>query len=308
VKRLAELIIFVVCAVWLSACTGQGVYSTKLVLDGELVIREGTVESSDIILFDGQVIVEPGAEVMGDVVQLLGTLNIEGQVRGDVHQLSGDLIFGDQGRILGNLNLIGAPQQDGFDLPVGGEIIQRAPEVPFTRQWLYQTTERRLTWDLTETALLTLLAMLVGRSAPRFAGNITASLGEYPLVSGAMGILVLVVGLALVVQMIFTLLLIPLSILGVLLFLVSIGLGWTGFGGLIGKWISKRLEVEWPAWLVSGMGTLLFGSTLNFLEWLPGPWSALSFITAIMGLGAVFLTRFGHRRFVAASLDQGLDA
>jgi hypothetical protein len=179
--------------------------------------------------------------------------------------------------------------------------------VPFTRQWLYRTTERRLRWDLTETVLLTLLAMLVGRSAPRITGNISASLGDYPLVSGAMGILVLVVGLALVVQMIFTLLLIPLSILGVFLFLLAIGVGWIGFGTLVGEWLVNRLKMEWPDWLASGLGTLLFMLGLNLLEWLPGPGSVVSFFTAIIGLGAVFLTRFGLRRFVSASETTGVE-
>ncbi len=101
--------------------------------------------------------------------------------------------------------------------------------------------------------------------------------------------------------MIFTVLLIPVSFLGLFLLFVSIGLGWIGFGLTAGLWLTRRFNLGWSTSLTAAAGTLVFMLVINLFGLIPGISDLLTFVTALIGVGAVFLTRFGAREFIPAS-------
>jgi hypothetical protein len=116
----------------------------------------------------------------------------------------------------------------------------------------------------------------------------------------AMGLLSGVVGLVLLVFMAFTIILIPVTLLGLLVLFTAVAYGWIGFG-LITWRILKRL-LKWELRLPAGafLGTLLFSIFIYLARFIPlvGDWPGLLAIT--IGLGAVLLTRFGLQTFVPA--------
>lgn len=118
-----------------------------------------------------------------------------------------------------------------------------------------------------------------------------------------MGLLAGMIGICLIVQMILTVLPIPLSLLGALLLMLSVGFGWIGFGVLAGQWLARRFRITWPSALIAGVGTLAFMATINVASLLPILGDSPSVASAVIGLGAVFQTRFGLRKIQPAPVD-----
>jgi hypothetical protein len=235
------------------------------------------------------------------VVQVLGSFTLGGTVDGDIIQFSGDLDIGPGAGVSGNLQTSGGQLRGPAEQAVAGQVTANPVRVPFGAEWLRQSLGRQLGWGFGETLLLTLLAWVLARAIPRPLERIAGAATRHTLVSAAMGLLAGVVGLALIVQMVFTVLLIPVSLLGLMLLFISIGFGWIGFGVVSGGWLAERLNADWSFPLKAAIGTFVFMLALNLIGLIPGISDLLSFISAVIGLGAVFLTRFGGREFIPAS-------
>ncbi|MBN1668343.1 MAG: polymer-forming cytoskeletal protein [Anaerolineales bacterium] len=296
--KLGRLILLVVLLLTLTACESGGIYTGKLVAGGALLVPPGADESMSVLLLDGSVTVSEGAVLHGDLYQVLGETRIDGTVDGNVVHLSGYLALGPRARITGDLQTGGGRISGQLEEVVAGEINRSAVEVPFSPEWLAVSLGRQASWMLAQTVLITLLALLLATIRPRQLGHIRAAVKQHWLVALAMGALVGLVGLSLLVQMVFTILLIPVSLLGLILLGLAIGVGWAAFGLQLGEWLAGRLRLHWALPLRAAAGTVVFMLGVNLLSFLPAFGGLLSFSTALIGLGAVFLTRFGARRFV----------
>jgi hypothetical protein len=255
-------------------------------------------------LLDGSVQVAEGGTVVGNIYQLLGRLDIDGQVIGDVVHLGGEITVGQQGRIDGDLRLSSDSASAGADQAVTGQVTRDEPAMAFGLAWLQQNAQRQAGWAIGETLILAALALLLGVLYPAGLRRIGRALARDTLVCLAMGLLVAMVGLALIVQMAFTILLIPVSMVGLLLLVLAVGLGWIALGAAIGERLAQRLdsrvgraESRWFAAASAGLGTLLLMAALNLLALLPAIGDLLAMASAVVGLGAVFLTRFGLQTF-----------
>jgi cytoskeletal protein CcmA (bactofilin family) len=303
-KRLSGLVLCLLVVIVLSGCAEEGVVSGKLVSGGTLTVAPGQEERSHILLLDGTVQVAEGGTVVGNIYQLLGTLAIDGQVIGDVVHLGGEIALGPAARIDGDLRLSSDSASDGADQAVTGQVTRDEPAMTFGLAWLQQNAQRQAGWAVGETVILATLAALLGALYAAGLGRIGRALARDTLVCLAMGLLVALVGLALIVQMAFTIVLIPVSMIGLLLLVLAVGLGWIALGAAIGGWLAQRLnltggreESRWFSAASAGLGTLLLMAALNLLALLPAIGDLLAMASAVAGLGAVFLTRFGLQTF-----------
>ena len=80
----------------------------------------------------------------------------------------------------------------------------------------------------------------------------------------------------------------------------AVAFGWLGFGSLLGTGLSRRLRIKLHPSLSAGLGTGLFILIVNFASVLPYIGGLLAMTSVLIGLGAVFLTRFGLRHFMHA--------
>jgi drug/metabolite transporter (DMT)-like permease len=115
---------------------------------------------------------------------------------------------------------------------------------------------------------------------------------RHPLVSGTVGFLASVTLLSLFVFMGFTLVLIPVSLLGFVgLFLVSL-YAYVSVGYLLGQ----RLPTEDPG-TATAAGAVLFLVASRLLGLVPVVGDSLSIAVLVVAMGAVFVTYFGLREF-----------
>ncbi len=297
-RKHCLLIIFL--TLLLGGCGEDGIFSAKLVLGGDLLIPSGQVERSDIFLADGSVTIEPGGQVDGDIYQFLGLLVVGGVVDGNISQYNGELRLGSAARINGDLLLGGGVFSGDSGTSVQGQVLHSEIAAPSPRDWIEAFSRRRLGWAVGESLLLACLGALGSWIFPRPLSRLGDAIWRNTLTSAAMGLLVGLVGVSLLVQMAFTILLIPVSMLGLLAGAAAVIFGWLGFGSLLGAGLSRRLRIKLHPSLSAGLGTGLFMLLVNFASVLPYLGGLLALTSVLIGLGAVFLTRFGLRRFVHA--------
>jgi cytoskeletal protein CcmA (bactofilin family) len=294
-------------AAWLSGCEQAGVYSAKLVLDGDLVIPAGQQESALVAIGTGSLTVKGGGTLVGDIYQIGGTVWIDGIVEGDISALSGDLRIGPTAEIFGDVLLGGSNATVDPSAYIRGELLESASQLPDQGQRNF-ITDASPGWRLGQAVFLVLLAAALGRGLSAPLKRVAIALFEHWLPSLALGILIFLVGLSLIVQMMFTVILFPVSMLGLALLGIAVLFGWVAAGVAIGKLLARRLSrlSSLPLQAAAGMVVLLL--VQGVLAVLPGFGAGILIIPlSIASLGAVGLTRFGLVRFIPADQRQDPD-
>lgn len=145
--------------------------------------------------------------------------------------------------------------------------------------------------------LQALIAAALVRFLPRPMRRITHAIAHNTLVSGAVGVFASLIGLILMVQMAFTVVLIPMSLLLGLLILVAVSMSSVLYGAAIGLPLRNRwrpaLKDHWAA----AAGTAIFTLGMALLQLIPYIGTALQLLLIACALGALLLTRLGSREF-----------
>jgi hypothetical protein len=261
---------------------GGDVQTAELILTGE---HDATSHRGALIVADAQVTVPADGTVPGPIHVLGGETRIHGTVRGDVTHIAGTLVVDDGARITGTLQQIGGTLVVSPDADVarrtGVEII---PEDPHP--------VRRLLPAVLVTALLVLVAARRARRNPRSLAHLRGALEHHPVVSVTVGALVALTFLSLFVFMAFTLILLPVSLLGLAAGLVAIAYGVVALGALV----AQRLPIERPG-PAAAEGVALVMAALQLLGAIPILGSVAVGGLLLAGLGGVVLTYFGLQEF-----------
>ncbi|MFC3959167.1 bactofilin family protein [Halovivax cerinus] len=288
---------------------------------GHVVVR-GTV-TGDVSAMAGNVRIAEGGSVEGDLQAFAGNVEIAGTVGGDVSAAGGNLLIADSGsigedleagagtatidgEIGGNADIgadtitLGANASIGGDLSysgdlqgnqdaVAGSISEDAsvgPDVGPTlgplASWLFA---------LYALVLNLLLGAILLALFPRFSRHVADRVSTAPLRSGLVGLAVLIVVPILLVAIAITVVGIPITILGLFVFAlvcwIAVVYGWFA----IAAWALSALGVE-SAWLALVVG--LVGGAL--LSQLPIVGGLVTFLVLLLGLGALSMGLYRHRR------------
>lgn len=298
-NRKFGIFVMIVLGMILSGCSSEGIYTLKVVGSGKLTIPSGSSLTADVIVLEGEVEIEEGAVLEGSLYQLLGKAVIDGRLKGDLTQWSGDLRMGPEAVITGNLSLSGETFQQAEGAVIEGEVLRSEVEVA-PREWFTGTLPQQLLWSGVQVLLISGAAWLAGGVFPVGVARVRSALQEHSLVSLSMGILVGLVGITLLVQMAFTILLIPVTFLGLFLLGAAVVFGWIALGEILGEKAAALINRRWSAQQERIFGTALLQVLLMLLNLVPLLGGPLALGVSVVSLGAVFLTRFGSRQFVPA--------
>jgi hypothetical protein len=285
----------------LTACGTNGFYSTAVVTEGIHEIPRGETVDGLLLVLDGRVHVQEGATVAGAIYLLDGVLTLDGSAAGDVAQFGGELIVGDGASIAGDLRQAGGEFSLDPGAIVQGRLLRGSDlNLELRPEQAEESLATRLGWTLIQTLALALLAAWLARIAPRPLGRVADAVSEHPLVSLALGILVGIVAPSLLVVMAFTILLIPVTVVGMILGGAVVAYGLIAWGFVLARLIVRR----WPALslpLAAFLGTALFMILIEAITVVPLVGGLIPLLLAVTGVGAVLLTRFGRQRFVPAT-------
>ncbi len=284
----------------LTGCGTSGLYQITLITDGDHQLT-GTYPG-DLLMLGGQAVLLPDATLQGSIHLVSGQLDVQGKVYGDVTLLGGDLTLGSSARLGGNLNLGG-----GAFHPMPGSIVEGRihtgsgiplPDLPEHGSSPLSVTLLR---NLLNALLLGLAAAFLTRYFPRGVVRVGEAAIRHMLVSGSVGLLVGTIGISLLVTMAYTILLIPVSLLGLFSLGLAVVFGWIGLGVSAGRLIGRVLNRAFSPTISAFIGTLVLVLVLEWLTSIPLIGGLLGIVVAAIGLGAVSLTRFGLQKFVPAS-------
>lgn len=291
----------------LPACAEEepGRLGGTLIVEGEHTIAPGERLSGALLLTQGSLLIEEEGVLDGPLYMLAGELEVQGQIAGDLNQLGGDVMVGPDATVEGDLNHGGGELSLAPEATVTGAVVEGTGGIalPGLEEVERSPLEEALRF-LLEPLLLALLAALLARFLPGPVSRVADAAVQQPLVAGAFGLLVLIVIPALLVMIAFTMILLPLSLLGLLIGFFVVGYGWAAIGGHLGRlvgrglkrlgWREESFSLPWATFV----GTLLWMYLLQVLEWIPIVGFAFFVLALAVGVGAVLLTRFGWQRYV----------
>jgi hypothetical protein len=314
-NRFAKFIVlFFVMAALLLALPGPvfaqspGGNDSPVIFGSDYVLSSGQV-IKDLVVFGGNATLEQDSSVTGDVVIFGGNLVVAGQVKGDVTAFGGDITVADNATVDGNLNTLGGAAQispkatiKGNRLTGVGALPLRLPTQIYTPGlWVDFGPGAGYLSAVFGALILALIAVLIALFLPTPTNRIAQTIGTQPIISGAVGLLTLVVTPALFLVLAITVILIPLGLLGLLVFGIALLFGWVAIGLELGKRLTGLFHSQWAIPISAGVGTLVLSLIANLALVLTSSsfWTLcflgipLAAILMMIGLGAVVTSKFG---------------
>jgi hypothetical protein len=282
-----ELALSLVLAVLLIAAFGGEPGTMQVVADGSHEFESGP---DALVVAGGTATVPANASVDGSVYAVGGTLAVNGTVEGDVVQVGANVSVGSGGTVTGVLRVLAGDPAVAEGATVGR--LDRLEPITAERSPVGAVAARLLQW-----LAVAALAAGVARRRPDLLDTVAAAATDHPVVSGVVGALTGTTALALVVFMALTLVLIPVSLLGVLGGVASVAYAYAAFGHLIGR----RLPVGRPD-LAAAAGSVLVMVALDLLGRVPLLGGTLQLALTAVGVGAVLVTYLGFSRFEPVEL------
>jgi hypothetical protein len=263
----------------------------------------------DLVVFGGNAKLDDGSVVTGDVVVFGGNVTVSGMVKGDVTAFGGDVRVTATAAVFGDLNTIGGSSQIDSGAAVYGNRVTGVSGLPFglparlssPGAWLDLGPGAGILSAVFSALILALLAMLVTVFLPVPTNRVAQTIGTQPVITGAIGLLTLVVTPALTLVLVITIILIPLGIIGLLVFAIAFLYGWIALGLELGKRLAVLLHTQWAIPVSAGVGTLMLSLSLNLALVFTAGWFwmlccvglPIAVILGMVGLGGVVTSRFG---------------
>jgi hypothetical protein len=282
-----ELIPLLIVVLLMVSAGGVDVETIEIVIEGD---HELTEHRGALIVGDATVTIPADESIPGPVYVIGGEFQVQGTVEGDVTQLSGSLVVEDGGMIDGELQHIG-----GIEEFADGAVITERSTVEFV------PADPNPVAAYTPVILTTLVLALVGawlsRTRQILLDTVGSAAREHPVISLTVGALLAVTFLAVFVFMAFTLVLLPVSILGLLVGMLTIAYGIIALGYLVGQQLdTPRVE------LATALGVIAIMAFLQVIGVVPILGDLIAAGLLLIGLGAVVLTYFGLQEFEPVTL------
>ncbi|WP_254545554.1 bactofilin family protein [Halomarina pelagica] len=317
-RRTAAVLLALV--VLLAGLPGLAAAETRT--GGSVVVAEGEVVRGDLDVFAGSAVVR--GTVTGDVNAFAGSVLIDGEVGGDVNAFAGTVDLGPNAVVGGNLDAAGGEVtvagRVAGDATVGAETIRLTEGAVIGGNLEYDGTLERaegasVGGTVTQTdepnvdagpvdprafgtagavyaffASLLLGAVLL-LVLPGISDRVAATAVAEPLRSGGTGLLALIAVPVVLVLFAVTVVGIPITILGALLFAFAVWIGSVYGRVAVGAWLLRYADVEnrWAALLV---GFVVVG----LLTLVPVLGGIVRAVVALLGLGALALVAYAAYR------------
>jgi hypothetical protein len=305
ITKLALLLILLAALAFPTAALAAGVQPTppgdKVVLGDTYNLTAGQTLDGNLAVFGGTVTIDKGATVNGDVFQAGGTMTIDGTVNGKLSALGGSVFLNQHAVVTGDVSTVGGTLHRDEGAKIQGQIINgtqgpltfNTPQPYLVRPFVNFQPLADALWFFFRTIALAALAMLLGLFLPNPLGRVGQAVVRQPVITGGMGLLTGIIAPILLVLLAITIILIPVSLVGILIVALAVLFGWIGIGLEIGNRIAEAFKTTWQPAIAAGIGTFLLSLVVNGIGYFPCVGWIAPTLVGLLGLGAVLLTRFG---------------
>ncbi|HLG78646.1 MAG TPA: polymer-forming cytoskeletal protein [Ktedonobacteraceae bacterium] len=268
----------------LPECTNS---TRKLAFGSAVVINSGETQCGNITSLGGDVVIH--GEVRGDVASFGGDVIIDGQVDGNVNLYGGNLTLQNGTNVNGDIHLCGGRWIEDKNSQLHGNVVDCTTGVgelvvsDVGASFRFWST---LTWMA--------LSLFITYLLPEHVMLVRTTVKNKTRRSLMLGILSILLAPALLVVLFALIIPIPLAILTLVGLVAAWALGIAAIGWQLGDYIMRKAALQPHTRLVQvavGSAILALAGTLPYIGW------AITLGTGLLGLGAVFLSRFGTRLY-----------
>ncbi|GCE19438.1 bactofilin family protein [Dictyobacter kobayashii] len=256
--------------------------------------------------FRSAVVVGKGEVVCGDLTSFWGNVAIHGEVKGDVLVIGGNVVI--DGGVDGNVTLYGGNLNSSPGAHVDGDIHvcggQRSKEADLLLHGSYfgcptgvvdmLGSDAGIQFRFWYIVTWVLLGMLLTTLLPEHVMMVRTTIKNKSRRSLALGLLSVLLAPTIFTVLLALIIPIPLAILVAVGLFAAWALGTVAIGWIIGDWIVQRILPHYDTRLVQigvGMAVLALFGSLPYIGWF------VNIGVGILGVGAVFLSRFGTRLY-----------
>ena len=254
---------------------------------GTVVVDNSEVICSDLTSFGSRVVIRGG--VQGNVVSFGGDVVIAGAVNGNISVYGGSIALQNSARVNGDIHLCGGQPNLDKVAQLHGSVLDctsSVVEYVFSNEGPNVRFVSILTWILLGILLTSLLPEHVMLVRTTVQNRMRRSL-VLGLLSTLLAPAVITVLLALIIAL-------PLALLVAVGIIAAWALGTVAVGWLVGDYIVRRVAPQHntrPVQVVVGLTVLVLAESLPYIGLF------ISIGAGLVGLGAVFLSRFGTRLY-----------
>ncbi|GKZ15270.1 hypothetical protein [Haladaptatus sp. T7] len=259
-----------------------GVDTVTTVFDGT---QDVPGDAGAVVVADGTVTIPNNTRTTTSLYVIGGTARIEGTLDGRLVQLAGNVTVWSSGTVTDQYQVFGGDREIATDAAVDPDVVAE----PVMQE---RSPIESLTIFLLQAVMLGVVSFVVGRRYSEFLANVRHSIRNHPVVSGTVGLLTTVTLLALFVFMAFTIILLPVSLLGLLGGVFIYLYAYISIGSMLGQW----MPTDKPG-VSTAAGAVLFFMASRVLSFFPIVGESLLIAVAVIAMGAVFITYFGLREF-----------
>lgn len=273
----------------------------KVVMGGSYRLRSGETLNGPLAVFGGEATIDQGARVNGDVAIMGGTVTIHGSINGNIAVMGGTIFLSSTAVVDGDIRTLGGtvnqdpgaqingtvssgPSDFNFDLP---RVIPRGVDNIVTPIWQFMLS-------ILQAFVMAAVAVLVVMFAPKPTERVATSITSQPLVTGAIGLLTLILAPVVIVIVAITIIGIPVSLLALLALAIAGAFGWIALGLELGQRMGMSLfRSNWTTPVAAGVGTLVLSLVSGVASIIPCVGWVVPSVIAILGLGGVLASKFG---------------
>jgi hypothetical protein len=303
-KHLTRLPLLLVICLSLLVLTGCMSFSSEqdgLVVGNDYRLTSGQTINHDLTLIGSTAVLEDGSTVNGEVAIIGGNVTIDGQVNGNVSVVGGTLSLDDHAQVMGDLSQVSSTLQKSKTAVIQGKEIEgKNPSITMVKTPPLQINFDPIGGTLTaifQAIALAALAILANLFAAQLMHRVGHAALIQPLMSGGVGLLTVIVAPALLVLLAITIILIPVSLIGLLGLGIAALFGWLSLSLVAGRQIAIWLKQTWSEPVMAGVGALVLSLVTSMLNIIPCLGWIPSILLWLVGLGAVLLTRFGTQNY-----------
>ena len=286
----------------------------QVVLGGTYRLSSTQTLNGDLLIIGGTATLDPGSVVNGDVSLTGGTLDARGTITGNINAMGGVVTLGDSAVVHGDVNSLGAAFNRSAKAQIDGKVNTEAsgnflfniprtlafPRVAAPDLNLDFSPIWRVFWAIFQALAIAALAVLATMFLAKPTQQVAQSIVTEPAAAGGIGCLTVIVAPALIALLAITLILIPVSLVGILVLAIAILFGWIAVGLEVGNRLAGLFKAQWAIPVAAGLGTLVITLVANILNIVPCIGWILPALVAMLGLGGVLISQFGTRTYSTA--------
>lgn len=314
-KLIASLVLVSLLVLLLpTAVFAAGPNDGRVIFGDSYTLESGQVQDGDLIVLGGNVDLMQGSTVQGSILVMGGNVTAAGEVTGDVSILGGNADLASTAHVRGDVSSVGGSLHRDDGARIDGQVYRgQGMDVPYdfrfgpsiirpsVSTWSASLSPVfALLWFGFRVLVLAALAVLVVIFWPSPTQRVAHAAIARPFDAAGLGCLTLIIGLPALAVLLITVLLSPISLLGILVLVVAGVFGWIALGLEVGRRIGLAFNWDMHPAAEAGIGGLLLTLVVGGVGFIPCVGFAVAVVVASLGLGAVMLTRFGSRDYEPA--------